>query len=164
MNQEANTLSRAPPSIILVEDDDGDAKAFMRAFAKAGVATQIIRFMDGVEALAFLRGESGTPPERYILLLDINMPRMNGFECLRELRKDPCLSPASVFVMSTSNARRDRISAYLENVAGYILKSKPGEDLMNVVELLERYLRVVQLPEISVEEDFNETSTCSDRR
>ncbi|WP_460275341.1 response regulator [Celeribacter sp. ULVN23_4] len=149
MKQDVKKLFGGPPSIILVEDDDGDAKALTRAFAKAGVKNQIIRVWDGAEALDFLRGENSTPPACYVVLLDINMPRMSGHEFIRELRKDPLLRASTVFVMSTSNDRRDKIAAYRGNVAGYILKTKTSDDLMNVVELLERYLRVVQLPDLS---------------
>lgn len=76
-------------NIILVEDDDGDAKAIRRALKKVRIANPVIRVTDGVEALGLLRGETDRPPERYVLLVDLNMPRMNGLELVGELRAGP---------------------------------------------------------------------------
>ncbi|WP_434290020.1 response regulator [Celeribacter sp. SCSIO 80788] len=135
------------PYILLVEDDDGDAKAITRAFAKAESVPQIVRVTDGVEALALLRSQSDLPSRRCIMLVDINMPRMNGLECIRELRRDGLLDSAIVFVMSTSDDARDKIAAYKENIAGYILKDRAGDNLRRVADLLVQYLCVVELPE-----------------
>ncbi len=67
--------------IILVEDDDGDAKAIRRAFSKARIANPLIRFRNGREALSFLKGETDQdPPLQFVVLSDINMPRMSGIE------------------------------------------------------------------------------------
>ncbi|WP_332888700.1 response regulator [Marinibacterium profundimaris] len=136
-------------NIILVEDDDGDAKAVRRAFDKVKIANPIHRLVDGVEALAFLRGETGTPPATYVILLDINMPRMNGLEMLEELRKDPKLRRAVVFILTTSNDDRDRCAAYARYVAGYILKSRAGTDFLELIETLDHYWRIVELPDMS---------------
>ena len=73
------------------------------------------------EALKMLRDES-VPPDRRIILLDLNMPRMGGIEFLRELRADPALRSSSVIVLTTSDEDRDRVDAYNLNVAGYLLK------------------------------------------
>ncbi len=135
-------------NIILVEDDDGDAKAIRRAFAKARVANPILRVTDGIEALALLRGETGRPPARYVLLVDINMPRMGGIEFVAALRADPVLKQSVVFITTTSNDDRDKVQAYSHNVAGYILKNKAGADFMDLVGTLDHYWRVVELPEV----------------
>jgi len=138
---------RPPLSIILVEDDDADAKAVRRAFGKVRIANPIIRLRDGVEALAFLRNETETPPPpSYVLMVDLNMPRMGGIEFLRTLRADPRLAPAVVFIMSTSNTDNDRRAAYDQNIAGYILKSNAGADFMQLVSTIEAFWRVVELP------------------
>ncbi|MBB97557.1 MAG: two-component system response regulator [Rhodobacteraceae bacterium] len=136
-------------NVILVEDDDGDAKAVRRAFSKAKIANPIHRFVDGVEAFAFLRGETGTPPETYVILLDINMPRMNGIEFLEQLRVDPQLSPAVVFVLTTSNDDRDRTAAYAKHVAGYILKTRAGADFLELIQTLDHFWKIVEMPNMS---------------
>ncbi|MHA6324231.1 response regulator [Roseivivax sp. CAU 1753] len=135
-------------NIILVEDDDGDAKAIRRALVKAKIANPVQRVMDGVEALALLRGVNGHIPRNFVILLDLNMPRMNGIEFMAELRNDPDLNSAIVFVMTTSRDERDRADAYSKNVAGYILKSNVGEDFIDLVNTLDLYWRVVELPTI----------------
>ncbi len=139
---------RSPLDIILVEDDDGDAKAIRRALEKARIANPVTRVVDGIEALALLRGESGTPPERYILLVDLNMPRMNGIEFLAALRADPDLRSTIVFLLTTSNDDRDKASAYAYNIAGYILKQNAGGDFLNLIGTLDHYWRIVELPDM----------------
>lgn len=135
-------------SILLVEDDDVDAEAAIRAFKKQKISNPIIVARDGLEALELLRGENGQDKiaSPYIILLDVNMPRMNGHEFLKELRQDKKLHNCIVFVLTTSKADRDIESAYNQNVAGYILKSCAGEDFTNLVGLLDHYWRYVELP------------------
>jgi len=138
-----------PLDIILVEDDDADAKAVRRALEKSCIANPVRRLKDGVDALAFLRGEAPTkPPPQYIILLDLNMPRMNGIEFLEALRNDPKLHRAIVFVLTTSSDQRDIGNAYDHNVAGYILKDDAGFDFIKLVGTLDHFWHVVELPEI----------------
>ena len=91
-------------SILLVEDDEVDIKNLKRAFKKVNIGNPLFVARDGVEALEMLRanGEDRLQPRPKIVLLDINMPRMNGIECLTEIRKDPALHALSVFIMTTS--------------------------------------------------------------
>jgi len=134
--------------LLLVEDDDIDAEGVERALRKAHVATPIVRAIGGIEALARLRGEDGGPPLRrpYLILLDLNMPRMDGLTFLDELRADPALSDSIVFVLTTSDADRDKAAAYRAHVAGYMLKSRVGKMFVNLVDLLNPYWRHVELP------------------
>jgi CheY-like chemotaxis protein len=135
--------------ILLVEDDDGDARAIERAFRQARIANEIHRVIDGVEALDVLRGDIGThliPP--YIVLADINMPRMNGIELIKTMRQDEVLKRSIVFMLTTSRNDEDVVAAYELNVAGYILKSRAGEDFANVVHLIDCYWRVVEMPRV----------------
>lgn len=135
-------------TLLVVEDDDIDAMAIDRSFKKLRLANTLVRAKDGVEALEFLRGENGqeqiTRP--YMLLLDLNMPRMNGIELLAELRKDPDLSDTVVFILTTSAADKDKVAAYHQNVAGYIVKSEIKNTFLNVIELLNCYWKIVTLP------------------
>jgi CheY-like chemotaxis protein len=100
---------------------------------------------DGIEALEVLRsGRMGDA--RRIVLLDLNMPRMNGIEFLRELRADPALRVTPVVVLTTSNDDRDRVEAYNLNVAGYLLKPVTFLDFAELMAALNRYWTLVELP------------------
>lgn len=134
-------------TILLVEDDDVDAEAVERAFRKAKIANPIVRAVDGVDALARLRDEGEAAVSRpFIILLDLNLPRLGGLAFLEQLRADPRLEDSIVFVLTTSSADRDKAAAYARNIAGYIVKSKAGEDFVSLIGMLDAYWRVVELP------------------
>ncbi len=143
------TQDTKPVTMVLVEDDDGDAKAFQRAFNKAKIANPIHRAVDGLDALKLLRGGDGQPglSRPYILLVDINMPRMNGIDFVKALRDDPALKSSIVFVLTTSKRDEDKIAAYNLNVAGYIVKETAGSDFLQLLELMDCYWRIVELPD-----------------
>jgi CheY-like chemotaxis protein len=147
MIADANAAIR-PLNILLVEDDDGDAKAVRRAFEKARIANPILRAVDGIEALDVMRGtaEKKKLLSPYLLLVDLNMPRMNGIQLVQALRADDSLRHAIVFVLTTSRRQEDKIAAYDLNVAGYILKATAGQDFLNLVNLVDCYGRIVELP------------------
>ena len=133
----------------MVEDDDIDVMAVQRTFKKEKIANPLHIARDGVEALDFLRGTGGKPKlaKPYVILLDINMPRMDGHEFLCELRSDPEHKNAVVFVLTTSSAARDREAAYERHVAGYITKRDTADGFVSrVTRMLDGYWRVVQLP------------------
>ncbi|MBF9034406.1 response regulator [Rhodobacterales bacterium HKCCE2091] len=137
-------------NIILVDDDLADVKALTRSLRKAGIANSVIRARDGVEALAILRKSDVELPDRYILLIDVNMPRMNGLELLSEIRSDARLSKAVVFVLSTSGDDRDVAAAYELNAAGYIRKDRAGEDFAELITTLRGLWRTADLPDMSI--------------
>jgi DNA-binding response OmpR family regulator len=141
-------LDGRPLNIVLIEDDDGDAKAVRRAFQKAKIANLMLRAVDGVEALDMLRGTNGKEkiPAPYILLVDLNMPRMNGIELIAKLREDEELHQSIVFVLTTSKRDEDKVAAYDLNVAGYIVKETAGQDFLNLVNLVDCYWRIVEMP------------------
>lgn len=134
--------------LLLIEDDQVDAEAIQRALRQQRIANPFIVVPDGVEALKALRGEDGYDPvpRPYLILLDLNMPRMNGIEFLQAIRQDPELQRSIVFVLTTSDREEDKLAAYEEHVAGYILKSRAGEDFLEVVKLLRTYWRIVEFP------------------
>lgn len=135
-------------NILLVEDDEIDVMAVKRAFRELKIANPLYEASDGVEALELLRNANGkSVPRPYIILLDLNMPRMGGIEFVKELRADPALKSSIVFVMTTSAAEEDRINAYNLNVAGYVLKHSPGHSFIEAVAMLEHYWRIVEFPE-----------------
>lgn len=135
-----------PLNILLVEDDDGDAMAVARAFKAAKIANPITRAIDGIEALELLRsGDRTSLASPFVILLDQNMPRMNGHEFLAELRRDPALRRLTVFMLSTSSDRQDIEAAYDQNVAGYIVKDTAGEDFLDLAGTLESFWKVVEV-------------------
>jgi CheY-like chemotaxis protein len=142
------TLDSLPLNILLVEDDDGDAKAVERAFRNSAIANPILRAIDGIEALEMIRGDNGKikPPQPYLLLVDLNMPRMGGIALVKALREDASQRHAVVFMLTTSKREEDKIAAYNLNVAGYILKETAGQDFLNLVRLMDCYWRIVELP------------------
>lgn len=131
-------------SLLIVDDDDIDAISLERALRKLRLLNTLFRARDGREALELLR--SGQIPAPYIILLDLNMPRMNGLEFLEALRTDPLLTHAVVFVLTTSKSDEDLVAAYRKNVAGYVFKQHMDRDFMEVMGLIEHYWRIVELP------------------
>lgn len=132
-------------NILLVEDDDVDVMNVRRAFAKHHIANPLFIARDGVEALEMLR-DSEVPKGRRLVLLDLNMPRMNGIEFLRELRNDPELAPTPVVVLTTSNDDQDKVEAYHLNVAGYLLKPVTFTNFCDVMVTLNKYWSLVEMP------------------
>jgi CheY-like chemotaxis protein len=138
-------MSNALLNILLVEDDEVDVMNVKRAFQKHHIANPLFVVGNGVEALEKLR--DGTyPKERRIILLDLNMPKMNGIEFLRELRKDPELRATPVVVLTTSDADRDKVAAYDLNVAGYLLKPVTFSNFCEIMVALNKYWTLVEMP------------------
>jgi len=131
-------------NILLVEDDEVDVMNVQRAFRKNTITNPLFIAHNGLEALEMLR--SGAVPFPHIIILDINMPKMNGIEFLRELRADEAFKSASVFVMTTSNEDSDKINAYNFNVAGYILKPLSFEKFISSVATLNSYWKLCERP------------------
>ena len=135
-------------NILLVEDDDVAAESVIRGLSRSGVNAPVVWAEDGEVALRVLRGadpERKAPRPR-VVLLDLNMPRMNGFEFLQHARADPVLRDEVVFVLTTSDADADRMRAYHENVAGYMVKSAVGPQFTKLAQLLQSYRLAVRLP------------------
>lgn len=137
-------------NILLVEDDEVDVMNVKRAFKKYKITNPLYIAGNGLEALDMLRSHHGKPPKvpvsRRLILLDINMPKMNGLEFLHELRKDAELKRTPVIVMTTSDEDRDRIEAYNLNVAGYILKPVTFANFAEVMVALNKYWTLCEMP------------------
>lgn len=132
-------------NILLVDDDEVDVMNVRRAFQKAHITNPLFVAHDGVEALELLqRGEF--PCGRRLVLLDLNMPRMNGIEFLRALRADPALHATPVVVLTTSDDERDKVDAYDLNVAGYLLKPVTFGSFIEIMVALNKYWTLVEMP------------------
>jgi CheY-like chemotaxis protein len=136
-------------NILLIDDDEIDCMNVKRAFQKSNIQNPLHIAHNGVDALDMLRGTNGTAiinPIPRIILLDINMPKMNGIEFLKELRSDKDLHNISVFVMTTSNSDKDRIDAYEYNVAGYIVKPISFDKFVAAVSILNNFWQLCEQP------------------
>ena len=133
--------------ILLVEDDEVDVLNVKRAFHKNGLAHKLHIAHNGIEALKMLRGEGSVLPYLpKIILLDINMPKMNGLEFLKELRSDENLKHINVFVLTTSDEMSDRQQAYDYNVAGYIIKPLGFEKFVDTIYTLNQFWELSKAP------------------
>ncbi|GAA5511884.1 response regulator rcp1 [Deinococcus carri] len=138
-----------PIEILLVEDSEPDIMLTEEAFAAAGITNRLHVTRDGVEALAFLRQqeEYAEAPRPDVILLDINMPRMNGLEVLAELKRDPLLMTIPVIVLTTSQADEDILRSYQAHAASYVVKPIDFTHFYQAIQALGRYmLSVVRLP------------------
>jgi CheY-like chemotaxis protein len=135
-------------SILIVDDDQVDVRAIERGLKQQRIVNPVYVAEDGRQGLAMLRGEEGHPrvPQPYLILLDLNMPRMNGLQFLKELREDASLSNSIVFILTTSNSDEDRVAAYKHHIAGYLVKSQAGVSFLRAIQMLERYVLSVQFP------------------
>lgn len=135
-------------SILLVDDDDVAVEAVLRSMKKANIPLPIVVAEDGQVAIDILKGRHPTKTinKPVIVLLDINMPRMNGFEFLDLIRADVHLKPTIVFMLTTSNSDADREYAYNKNIAGYMVKNSVGHHFKHLFSLLETYHHSVTLP------------------
>ncbi|PCI54296.1 MAG: two-component system response regulator [Methylophilaceae bacterium] len=134
--------------ILLVDDDDVAVESVIRSMKKFEVTFPIVVAEDGQIALDILRG---THPTRkleapFLILLDLNMPNLNGFEFLEAVRRDPELNRAIVFVLTTSGSDADKIKAYNENIAGYMVKNMVGPQFSRLFTLLNNYAETVAMP------------------
>lgn len=143
-------MKQPPATFLLVEDDEIDAERLLRAFAKLKITNRVVHRKDGYEALAALRGTDGEPPlkGRIVILLDLNMPRMNGFEFLTELRSDPALEAAPVFVLTTSDRQKDVREAYDRVISGYVVKPVGMGEMVEALSVLREYWTLCELPSI----------------
>jgi CheY-like chemotaxis protein len=132
-------------NILLVEDDQVDVMNVKRAFERNKIANPLFVAGDGIEGLELLRSGK-IPHERRLILLDLNMPRMNGIEFLRALRADEELHLTPVVVLTTSDDERDKINAYDLNVAGYLLKPVTFVNFVEAMAALNKYWTLVELP------------------
>jgi len=135
-------------SILLVEDDDVAAESVRRGLSRNGMSYPLIWVEDGRTALEVLRGQS---PRAFvkrprIVLLDLNLPHVDGFEFLSALRADSALHDDVVFVLTTSDTQEDRTRAYRGQISGYMVKSEVGPQFVKVAQLLSAYAEAVCLP------------------
>lgn len=142
-------MNAQPIEILLVEDNPGDVDLTLEALDEAKLRNNVHVAGDGVEAMAFLRqeGEYAGSPRPDLVLLDLNLPRKDGREVLREIKDDPQLKRIPVVVLSTSEAEQDVLNAYEHRANAYIVKPVDFEQFFRTVRSLEDFwFTVVRLP------------------
>jgi chemotaxis family two-component system response regulator Rcp1 len=138
-----------PIEILLAEDNAGDVRLTQEAFKEGKILNQLHVVGDGVEALAFLRqeGEYKDSPRPDLILLDLNMPRMNGRELLAVIKQDEQLRRIPVVILTTSDAEEDIVRSYNMHANCYVSKPVDFDQFMRVVRSIQAFwLTVVMLP------------------
>jgi CheY-like chemotaxis protein len=130
--------------ILLVEDDDVDAMTTQRALDELKVANKLIHMVDGEDALEYLRNDGNQKP--CVILLDLNMPRMNGFEFLKIAKADAVLRKIPVVVLTTSDADEGIVESYNLGVAGYIVKPVSYKQFVEAMRTVNMYWTLNELP------------------
>ena len=136
-------------NILLVEDDPGDVLITKEAFAENKVRNQLSVVNDGVNALAFLRREDGyaDAPRPDLILLDLNLPRLDGHEVLEQIKSDTGLQRIPVVILTTSDAEEDVLRSYNLHANAYITKPVDFERFLGVVRQIDEFfVTVVKLP------------------
>ena len=132
----------SPFDILLVEDEQSDANLVRSALKENKVYCNLHHVVDGVEALEFLRGKEprfSDVPRPDLILLDLNMPRMNGREFLDVVKADEDLRTIPVVVLTTSDVERDVVASYKLGAAGYITKPVDMDQFIEAIRQLDNY-------------------------
>jgi len=139
-----------PAVILLVEDNEGDARLAAEALKDGKISNELHHVKDGVEAMQYLKqeGEFKDVPRPDVILLDLNMPRMDGREVLEAISEIPKLSHIPIIVLTTSESEIDIVKSYSLNANCYISKPVDFEQFVNVVQSIEHFwFSIVSLPD-----------------
>ncbi|MEM9023407.1 MAG: response regulator [Bacteroidota bacterium] len=123
--------------ILMVEDDSVDAMTIKRSFRELGIKNPIVHAKNGEEAFQYLRDESHELPA--FILLDLNMPKMNGHEFLQERWGIDRLRTIPVIVLTTSKDEYDRLESFKRGIAGYMVKPIDYQQFVNVIKIINQY-------------------------
>ena len=144
--------------VLLIEDNHGDAVLTRRAFKRAKIPNDLMVAETGEKGLSILRreGEHADAPRPDIILLDLNLPFMNGKEFLATVKEDPGLRQIPVIVLSSSSADRDVSGCYSRHANGYITKPVSSDTYDDIVERIESYwFSLMQMPPDDMPGQFN---------
>jgi len=145
--------------IMLVEDDTIDAMTVRRAFRDLNVTNPLAHALNGEEGLAHLQDPANERP--CVILLDLNMPKMNGIEFLKIAKADPSLRRIPVVVLTTSNEERDIVDSFKLSVAGYIVKPVDYRKFVEAIQTIDLYWTLSELPG---DADEDVLAACEGRR
>ena len=131
--------------VLLIEDNSVDAMTVKRAIKDINATNQLVHKLNGEEALEYLRGQGNQKP--CVILLDLNMPRMNGIEFLKITKADDELKQIPVVVLTTSREEQDKIESFKFSVAGYIVKPPDYKKFVEAMRTLNTYWTLSELPD-----------------
>jgi len=143
-------MMRDSRPVLLVEDDTVDAMTVRRAFRDLKVTNPLVHVVNGEEALARLQEGAGDKP--CLILLDLNMPKMNGTEFLGIIKADAGLKKIPVVVLTTSSEERDVVESFRLSVAGYIIKPVDYRNFVDAVRTINLYWTLSEIPDESAED------------
>lgn len=129
---------------LLVEDDKVDAMTVKRALKEIHVTNSLVIVENGEEALEYLKNTNNEKPG--IILLDLNMPKMNGIEFLRIAKKDNDIKMIPVVVLTSSKEEEDKVESFNLGVAGYMIKPVDYKKFVEVVKTIHLYWTLSELP------------------
>ena len=139
--------------ILIAEDDEGHVGLIRKNLERAGIANELLHFKDGQEVMDFLFRKGDGPKRKsgtaYVLLLDIQMPRLNGIEVLAQVKADPELRKIPVIMVTTTDDSREVEKCHALGCNNYIVKPIDYENFMNAVRQLGLFLTVVEVPKIN---------------
>jgi DNA-binding NarL/FixJ family response regulator len=144
ISEQLRSFCRESRPLLLVEDDDVDVMCIRRALAELRSETPLAISRTGEEGLTYLRDSKN--PRPFLILLDINMPRMNGHEFLEELRQDPSLGSLPVVVLSSSEHEEDKGKMYRRGITGYLVKPQSAAEYMDMFRTLAQYWAIIAKP------------------
>ncbi|HSV99088.1 MAG TPA: response regulator [Sedimentisphaerales bacterium] len=144
--------------VLLVEDDAIDTMTVRRAFRDLKLNNPLSYATNGEEALAYLRNPANATP--CVILLDLNMPRMNGVELMKTVKADPALKKIPIVVLTTSRDDRDIVESYKLSAAGYIVKPVDYKKFVEAIKTIDVYWTISELPQ---EQEEPECVGCGSR-
>jgi CheY-like chemotaxis protein len=140
-----------PVTILMIEDDDGHARLIEKNIRRAGVNNEIIPFVNGTDALAYLFGQDGSGTvstnRHYLILLDLNLPDMTGVSILEKVKANPHTKRTPVVVLTTTDDEREIQRCYDLGANVYITKPVDYDGFANAIRQLGMFFSVMQVPE-----------------
>lgn len=130
--------------VLLAEDDIVDAMTVERALGDLEISNQLIHKINGEEALEYLRSDSNEKP--CVILMDLNMPKMNGLEFLRLIKADETLKEIPIIVLTTSNEEQDIDESFKLGAAGYMVKPVDYKEFLEKIRVIDSYCTLIELP------------------
>ena len=147
MNEEHKQVT-----ILLVEDDDGHARLLEKNLRRGGIINRLVRVADGQEAVDYVSRtaayqDTSAYPDPSVVLLDVRMPRLDGFEVLSHLKNDPALMKIPVIMLTSTDNQNEINRAYELGANGYVVKPVGMESFIDRVVKLGMFIEVIELPE-----------------